>query len=40
MEQSDLATHMYKKRKTIYTDEFEVYFNEPPTDFGMNILGY
>jgi len=31
---------MYKKRKTVYTDELEAYLSEPPTNFDMDILGY
>jgi hypothetical protein len=40
IQQSDLAAHMYRKRKTFYVDELEVYLNEPPINFDMDILEY
>jgi hypothetical protein len=38
--QSALAAHMYKKRKTAYEDELEAYLNDPPTNFDIEILKF
>lgn len=38
--QSTLAAHMYRKRKTVYEDELEAYLSEPPTNFDMDILNF
>ncbi|GES96419.1 zinc finger BED domain-containing protein RICESLEEPER 2-like [Rhizophagus clarus] len=34
------TTHMSKKRKTSFIDELEVYLNEPPENFDMNVLAF
>ncbi|PKY60285.1 hypothetical protein RhiirA4_294803, partial [Rhizophagus irregularis] len=38
--QNSLAAHMFKKRKTSYSDELEAYLNEPPANFDMDILAF
>jgi hypothetical protein len=38
--QNTLAAHMFKKRKTSYTDELEAYLSEPPANFNMDILAF
>ncbi|CAB4472701.1 unnamed protein product [Rhizophagus irregularis] len=38
--QNSLAAHMFKKRKTSYSDELKAYLNEPPANFDMDILAF
>ncbi|CAB4442276.1 unnamed protein product [Rhizophagus irregularis] len=38
--QSSLAAHMFKKRKTSFTDELEAYLSEPPENFDMDVLAF
>ncbi|GBC26953.2 zinc finger BED domain-containing protein RICESLEEPER 2-like [Rhizophagus irregularis DAOM 181602=DAOM 197198] len=38
--QNSLAAHMFKKRKTSYSDELEAYLNEPLANFDMDILAF
>ncbi|CAB4410083.1 unnamed protein product [Rhizophagus irregularis] len=38
--QNSLAAHMFKKRKTSFTDELEAYLSEPPENFDMDVLAF
>ncbi|GES85086.1 zinc finger BED domain-containing protein DAYSLEEPER-like [Rhizophagus clarus] len=38
--QNPLAAHISKKRKTSFIDELEVYLNEPPENFDMDVLAF